>query len=383
MVNLYAVSRNFSLVAMVLLLSCLTESGAANASSPSDLYSAKVELTDNSSKARRVAFGQAMGKVLIKLSGSREILEAPQIVSIMNRAPRFVQSYNKEKLNLEPSGTEPSVGTEKPLVGLHVEFDGPALERALITAGLPVWSGMRPTTIVWLAVEEGRQRYILAEKSNAVLLSSIQQTAEERGLPVVIPLMDKTDRRQVEFIDVRGGFVERLEQASERYSTAIMLVGTLQSFGKNAWSVKWTVLGENMNSSWTESGLPLQQALQSGIHGLTDLLATHYAFIAAPDGQLSKYLLSINNVVTLESYAAILALLQDLVFVENVTPVQIMGSQVQYRLLMNASTRGLERALASSGKFKALDRMSETPAIIDSGDPLAQKPVELKFNWQP
>ncbi|MBN1378500.1 MAG: DUF2066 domain-containing protein [Gammaproteobacteria bacterium] len=331
-----------------------------------DIYSADVELADGTSTARQDAFKQALAKVLIKLSGTREILEEPASGKIIEDAPRYVQSYRKNKAS---ESTFPDLSSNP--AGntiLHVDFDGPALERALVAVGLPVWSGTRPSTLVWLAVEDSQRRYILAENSKSVVLPILQQAAAERGLPIIIPLMDQTDRQQVEYIDIRGGFGSRLQQATERYNVPIILVGALQSSGSSGWTVKWTVMCESISSSWVESNLPLAQVMRSGIDGLADILSSRYAFVSTPGGQLSEYVLAVDQVTTLQHYAIVLSILQKLVFVESVTSIRAKGSQVYYRVSMHGQLQELARALALAKQLQELDVVPRTDVVPTNPD---------------
>ncbi len=386
MINLFAFFRGLRPVIPIAGLCCLIQPIFAEPQLASEIYAAKVELKDGSSNTRREAFKDALGKVLVKLSGTREILEAPEIEAVINSPTRYIRTYSEEKMpdeELEEDlEEEVSYG-----VLLQVEFDGPALERALIAAGLPVWTGDRQPSLVWLAVEEGRRRYIVADESDAVILDELHNAANERGLPITLPLMDRQDRRLVEYVDIRGGFSDRLLQAAERYNSEILLVGALQLKGKDNWSVKWTVLRENTSSSWIDSKLTLQEAVRSGIDGLGDILALRYAF-SAPGGQKSDYFLLIDNVMTLEHYAEILAVLENLVFVEAVTPIHIEDTSVKYRLRMRGSIAELERALSLQANLLLVDSAAaeENSPVETAPMPmqlLVPEKTELHFIWQP
>lgn len=367
-------------IAFLFLLYFLNFSTAVNAAVDVQIDSAIVEMADNTAESRREAFKQALGKVLIKLSGTRDILDAPETQNIISSASRYVQAYNMEKVR---DSTDGQSGSEKGLA-MHVEFDGPALERILVTAGLPVWSGTRPAVLVWLAVEDNRNRYVLSESSASSVLPLLQVAADSRGVPLIIPVMDRTDRYRVEFIDVQAGFNERLTAAAERYNTDIMLIGNLKSVAGNSWSAKWTVLREHVSSSWTETGLSLAIALQSGVDGLADMLASRYAFVSAPGGKLSEYLVSVDNVTELEHYAKILSILRKLVFVESVTPVRIKETQVQYRLRIHGGIQELERTLSLSGSLVPLTSPVSSESYIQPGNgDGVLPPQELHFSWKP
>jgi hypothetical protein len=382
-------SRMFGVLLLTVIIGGLGLPVLAAAPDAVDVYSADVGLADNSQATRQAAFRQALAMTLIKLSGTREILEASAAEKILDNAQRYVRAYNTGRA-AESAVNRPAPGSANTLM-LHVDFDGSALERALIDAGLPVWSGVRPATLVWLAVEDSR-RYVLADNSNSPVLSLLQQAAMARGLPLIAPLMDQTDRKQVEYIDIQGEFTSRLQQAAERYNVPVLLIGSLRSTGNSRWNVKWTVMREDADasSSWTEADLPLEQALQSGVDGLADILSSRYAFVSSPGGQLSEYILSVDKVSTLQHYAQVLDLLQKLVFVESVTPVRIEGAQVNYQVRMRGSLQELRRALGLRKELEALETLPlitaielNNPAQNEAANQSRRDKIDLYFALNP
>lgn len=354
MVCLMPLSRWFAALLLVLVVSVLALPVSMAVPLVNDIHSADVELPDDSSATRQTAFRQALAKVLVKMSGRREVLDAAATEAILANAPRYVQAYHKT------GATAATAGSRSTNSMLHVEFDGSVLERILINAGLPVWSGTRPAALAWLAVEENNRRYVLAENSSPTVLHALQQAAVERGVPVIVPLMDQTDQRLVEYVDIRGEFTSRLQQAAERYNTRNLLIGTLRLTAGNTWHVKWRVLTENDSDSWTDGNMPLEQALQSGVDRLADILSTRYAFVSSPGGQLSEYILSVDNISTLQHYAQVLGLLQKLVFVEGVTPMRVAGAQVYFKIRMHGSLQELQRAL---GLRRELQELESKPVV--------------------
>lgn len=349
MIRLIPLSLRFAALQLVLVISVLVSPVSIAAPLVNDIRSADVELPDDTSATRQTAFRQALAKVLIKMSGRREVLDAAATEAILANASRYVQSYHKTSATAATTGSRSTDGM------LHVEFDGSVLERMLINAGLPVWSGTRPATLAWLAVEENNRRYVLAENSTSAVLQALQQAAAERGVPVIVPLMDQTDQRLVEYVDIRGEFTSRLQQAAERYNAPNLLIGTLRLMPGDTWHVKWRVLTENDSDSWTDGNVPLGQALQSGVDRLADVLSSRYAFVPSPGGQLSEYILSVDNISTLQHYAQVLGLLQKLVFVEGVTPIRVAGAQVRFKVRMHGSLQELQRALGLRRELQELE----------------------------
>src|SRR5690606_41001353 len=114
---------------------------------------------------------------------------------------------------------------------LWAQFDGVSLSRALRQAGLPDWGTERPDVLVWLAVDDGGDRYLVSESGGQHIAPLVRQAARRRGLPVTLPLLDVEDQRALLFSDVWGGFFGRVETASQRYQPQVILTGKLQRTG--------------------------------------------------------------------------------------------------------------------------------------------------------
>lgn len=308
-----------------------------------ELYRAEVLVPDNSAESQNEAFRQGLIQVLVRLSGSRAIEHMPESEAILAKAPRYALGYSYNRVEASEE--------EEAKLTIRIEFDGPALERVLHKAGLPVWAAKRPSVLVWLAVEQGRKRSILAEDSESQAVQHLQQGARERGIPLILPLMDLEDRRHVEFGDIRAGFFDTLSQAAQRYNTDMMLIGWLKKARSGDWVVTWTVQRGNTSSRWREDSLPLEEAVRSGVEGLADIMASRYAFSATPDSQLNEYVVAIGQLMSLEHYAAVLNMLQGMIFIEHVTPAYIAADQAAFKVLMRGPLAELEKSLMLSNRL--------------------------------
>lgn len=355
-----------------------------------DLFETEVAVEDQSAAKRGEAFQAALGNVLVKLSGARDILTAPTVEPIVKNPARYVRSYRYFEKPLNETAIE--LPDEKQLY-ISAEFDGTALQRALREAGLPVWSANRPQVLVWLGVVESpRQRFIVSEDSPGEAGGLLMDAARRRGVPLILPLMDLEDRRRVAFVDISAGFTDTLSQASERYNTSVVLVGYLNR-SRGGWSVEWTVLRDKVSSGWREADANLQQAVDSGVDGLADILASRYAF-SSSGGELVEYMVAVEDVASLDDYAAVLAYIEGLVFVENVTPVSLESGEVRYRVVIRGALRELERALALMPSLRpvavapehlpSLTTQQSVPPIAPGLDPerlAIREQVDLRYHY--
>lgn len=381
-----------------LLLCCFVaglylSSVGAHAVEVKNLFETEVAVEDQSTARRGDAFQAALGNVLIKLSGARDILTAPGAELIVQKAARYVRRYHyfDKPLDKTAGGVSPQESPEamKQLY-ISVEFDGEALQRALREAGLPVWSANRPQVLVWLGVMQGRHRFIVSEDSGEQIGNLLMEAGRRRGVPLILPLMDLEDRRRVAFVDISAGFTDNLSQASERYNTGTILIGHMNIGRGGDWAAEWTVLRDRVSTSWRESDVDLRQAIDSGVDGLADILASRYAH-SSSGGELVEYVVAVENVTSLDDYAAALTYMDKLVFVEDVMPLSLKSGQVHYRVVMRGALRELERSLAlmpllrpvavAPENLPSLTTQQSVPPTTTAATEPSREHVDLRYHF--
>ena len=115
-----------------LIVALMLVAAASLAEVVSNLHSAQVPVTDQSSNALASASRDALAEVLVKVSGSEEVLQHPDIVAALPEARSHVQQY--AYVRDEQGGDELSA---------RFEFDDSYVNRLLTDARLPCWSGWR------------------------------------------------------------------------------------------------------------------------------------------------------------------------------------------------------------------------------------------------
>ncbi len=356
---------------VLLMPALLTSQAVAQAD---DLYRAEVPVQDRSELSRNEALDRALAKVLVKASGSRQIEQAEGAEVLLSKASRYLRQYRylEKVVPADIAANTPrnqldvtADGTSQKQLFLRVDFNADALLNAMNKAGLSIWSQQRPAVMLWLAVRQGRERYILSNaEEESALSQAVLTAAAERGLPVILPLMDLDDRRSIEYADIQGGFSERVVAATERYGAEVVLQGQLEADRRGRWRAKWKVYGAQQANNWQDEGLGVHEMLRSGIDGVSDMLAARYAISAGAGDTLYEYIVSVNNVRSLDDYARVLNYMAEQIQVEAVTPVRIENNIVNYRLLMRGEGRDLEKVLAISGMLRRVaDGQWQLPSL--------------------
>ncbi|MBT5230139.1 MAG: DUF2066 domain-containing protein, partial [Methylococcales bacterium] len=170
-----------------------------------ELYQAAVGVIDQQSGSRANAIQKAFKQVLIRASGTTVIQSA-----LLKPAQEYVEQYRYQ--------VNPSLPEEKQL---WVKFDALMVKQYLQDNGLQQWSDLRPSTLIWLAVDEDGQRSLV---NQGLYTDVLVQSGTERGLPFLFPIMDLEDQTKVLFADVWGDFEETVKQGSVRYDADAVVV---------------------------------------------------------------------------------------------------------------------------------------------------------------
>ena len=293
------------------------------------LYEASVAVRNQSAEAREPVLQQAFQTVLVRVTGTRALPQAA--LDLLPRASSFVQGYGYE-----------SAGTGREL-RLRAQFDARAIESTLRAAGLPVWGVNRPSHVAWIALrDDGQARAVLDAAAADARAPAIQATAEARGLPLVFPTYDATDRQLVNFSELWNGQSAGAEGASRRYNATMILIGRV---GRESgqWIGRWTLLGGNgLSEEWVSMGATLDETLTAGINDLADRQARRYA---VQTGSAREVLLQVFGVESLDDYGRALTYLRGLSAVRNAQVDAVEPGAMTLRLRVEGDPDSLTRAL--------------------------------------
>lgn len=342
---------------LVLAAACLVLLSYLPAAVAEGLHSARVEVRGQGADAREDGFRQALREVVVRLAGRSDVLTAPELESLLEWPGDYVQTFRYRPID-EGERRAGSTATHY----LEVTFAGSRIERALIEREIPVWSGRRPETLLWVAVDDGTDRYIVGAEDGAAARAALREEARHRGLPLLFPLLDIEDRQQVEYIDIQGGFLDVLERSRERYRTETLLVGHVVRRDADQWRSEWTLLGLDGRQRWDATARSRDEALAAGVEGATDRLA---AALAGDEVQSAEVRLRIQAVESLSDYARIIAYLNDLTRVRSAHLERLTADSAQFRVRFDGDISQLERSL-SLGSLLVREALPEIDAYGDA-----------------
>lgn len=334
---------------IVCLFALLLLTLTAHAARVDDLFQVEVAAAGRDAGSRDAALRQALGQVLLRITGTAESLSEPSLRPLLKNPSRFAQQFRFRDIPAESPG-------QPEQLRLWVQFDGVALAREVREAGLPYWGIERPDVLLWLAIDDRGRRYLVSDNSGGRVTHTVSQTANRRGLPLTLPLMDLEDQRAVQFTDVWGGFVGTLEAASERYRPQVILVGKLGHSGSSGgWRGSWNLLSADGQQSWTSHAASLEAAVERGVGEASEWLADQYAVVATDQALRS---LRVEGVQDLGDYARVSEYLASLSPVEQVQVARVSGQEVEFSLNLNSEERNLLQVITLGRVLQAIEEPS-------------------------
>ena len=312
------------------------------------LYVAETAIMDQSAESRKAATRTCLRMVLVKLTGERYVSGKIALLPILEQAEKFVQQYHYREIQIETSEPAKSPATELHLV---VKFDEETLNKSLRDSGIPVWDKERPSVLIWLVIERDNRRLFVGPEETPELLALLNERAQQRGVSILFPLMDLEDNARIQPSDVWGGFRGPITAASARYNADIILTASVLSPMRGIWEGRWRSYGDDrVNNEWmTETDL-LEVALEEGIDGFIDTLATEFARTSIYT-RLGDVEITVGDINSVEQYARLINYLKSLGSVSEIQVKEVRAGEVKLALtahggeLVVVQTIGLGRTL--------------------------------------
>ena len=312
----------------------------------SGLYEATISVSDESEPKRSIALRKALAKVLIKVTGDRNINKNTSANLLIQRSEQFVQQYRYNQSTNE-------WGQNKSISQLWVQFDEDALNGALKTYGINVWGKERPSILVWLVCQKDKNRFFASLERSFEYLSIMEDRASARGIRLLFPLLDLQDTSLISVADIWGSFKEPVLKASERYQSDAILSGKFTQILPALWESKWSMYlgGEVVN--WTSQSEVADIVLEEGIDELIDKLVSRYTNIQKQDFESIEILIS--DINTIDNYAETFSYLKSLQSVTRVSVKQVSPNHIVFELTGEQGVDGIQQAIALGKKLQSIE----------------------------
>lgn len=338
----FRASARLALVACMVLLAGLFAM-PAQAVELEGLHEARVEVRGQDDDERERGFRNALRQVIVRVVGRSDAPLNRDVEDLLESPARYVQSFRYRAIDEDEREAE--AGDEEPATHhLLVTFNGDRLERHLREAGVPVWGARRPEILAWVAVDEARDRYIVGTDDGADARAELEEHAERRGVPLMLPLLDVEDRDRIEFIDIRAPFLDAVAAAGLRYRADTMLVGHVERRAEGDWIGEWTLVANGGDATWRVRARNRGDLLGAGIDGATDRLA---ARLAGTGGEGVALHVTVDAVRSLSDYRRVAEYLGGLARVQSADIDRLTQDSARFRIALQGPVEDFERAISA------------------------------------
>lgn len=333
----------------------MSVAGAVRAEIVSDLYSAEVPVADQSSAELGKASRAALSEVLVKVSGSTEVLRNPVIAPALANARAQVQRYSYSENPLAPQG-----------LIVRLLFDRTYVSELLIEAGAPIWTENRPAVLVWLVINTGEGRRFVNADTAPALVATMREEFARRGVPLQLPLFDLADASALNPDEAWGLDNPALLPASARYKLQDVLVGRLSLLTSGSVAGDWSYSHEDSQILRSATVDNEELFIREGVTLVAEAMAARYGVAATlKDGGLS---LSVSGVTGYADYAAVVSWLESLEPIEYANVEWVRGDTIALRL----------RAQADASQLAAIIELNQRLVPL----PISASGTELSYQWQ-
>jgi hypothetical protein len=323
-----------------------------------NLYFVERPIAEQSKKALWNATLLGFKEVLIRKSGSRDILQSYEVQNAYSRVTAFLQRSQYS------SQTDPS--SELPYkIALH--FEPRLIDNLIQDSKMTVWGTNRPVTMLWLAVEDENGRNVVNEN---VETSAIEQTimvnSVRRGVPVILPLMDLEDEMLVSLSDVWGRFPSTIQQASIRYDADSIIFGRIRQQGE-IWAGQFGYINNLEQSSFDVTAQTKEDVLVQMTDLLADTLCAKYC-VVEQEGLKKEVLLQLSDVSSFSQFKSAESYLSNLSSIRRVELVSIDNRQANFKLTLLGQLDSVIEGISLNQKM--------VPVIKESEQQETDSPVE-------
>lgn len=313
------------------------------------LYQASAPVASQSAEDRAQILQQALGDVLIKVSGNDHVLDDAAVRSQLEAANNLMQEYSYQR-----SGNG---------YILQVSFDPDGVNRLLAKASVPIWGKNRPLLMVWAVYEAPQNSAVIISDDGIHGISTVlKQNMAKRGLPVIFPMMDVQDMNLVAPTDIFELSAPTLKKAAKRYACDALLVGRIIA-EKNGYVSRWTLLLGGDQWTWNIAGATKEDLLNTLTNYTADTLAGRYA-VAVSRVLQAKLMLKITGITETNDLDSLVGYIKHIASVMDVEPIQILGSEAVVRVKVQGSQQSFTEALALGKRLTLQPSPSDSDLLV-------------------
>ena len=325
------------------------------------LYQQRVAVENESMAERNRAYQAAFQRMIIKVTGDERWLDRARIRSAAANAGDYVQAF--------AYATDEATGLIAGQRFIEVQFSAPLINQLLTAEDIPVWGSNRPSVLVWMVLQDATgQRSLLNQETGPEIIEYMRRFGEERGLPVIFPLLDIEDRRNLPPDAIWAQDELAIKAASDRYDADSILAGRLLFTATGELVGLWQFLFMDEAQIFDGFDSELESYLEQPLSRITAQLSGYFAL--TPDEQGDRSIrLQVDGIRNFSDYSALVEYVSGIGLVQTANIVTVDGERLELLLDLRGSADQLLNRIA-------LDR---DLLLVDSDESFGS-PV-LHYRW--
>ncbi len=277
-----------------------------------NLYSTVIQVPDNTMATRNQHLPIAFEQVIKKVASSHQVLLASEYLEAREHPDRFISHY--------------SYLDHENAYALRLRFNEAMINNLLHKIGRATLGKNREQILLWVVQDDPKNPVFIANGPNDIITKKISSLAANYGVPIMLPLLDLTERLFISEQDILSTNIQPLQLAAQRYSTDSMLLGKIKHEG-DLWSCDWHLVVNQQQITWHSVSNNLDAELEAMINNLADKLITIQQSMQQKSGDAAQNIvLRIKGVSTVNDYAKVVDHLKRLHTVKQVEIGAVSGT---------------------------------------------------------
>uniref|UniRef100_Q0HW60 DUF2066 domain-containing protein n=1 Tax=Shewanella sp. (strain MR-7) TaxID=60481 RepID=Q0HW60_SHESR len=348
---------------LLAFLYCLFTVNSLQAVEVSKLDEADVPVTSRSVPERNKALKAALEKVIIKNTGTARSLDNGVIQLQLANPDALLSQYGYVEQNGQ--------------LLLKANFEHRRIITLLRQAQLPVWGIQRPLTLFWVAMPSEGDTILLGDSSTLDERQAFNTFSDERGIPVLLPILDLDELMGINPNDVKGMFADIVSSVSGRYQADFLALVAIEPAGNQVryrlnLYTKATIDSLTPLFSFNGTAENSAQAITAMMAALGDYYFTKYAI--ADSGEQVGASVTFVNIDKMAQLVEVEKYLKQLSAVKNATLSRIQGNTATFSLDLFGSQTDFERLLSLEPRISVV-----APGEFSAGASPAGKTV---YQWR-
>jgi hypothetical protein len=235
-----------------------------------------------------------------------------------------------------------------------------------------------------LTIEDQQQRRFVTAESDPTIPTLVKHLAQERGLPISLPIMDLEELANISVEDLWTPSITGVRQASQRYGAQVILIGRMVHHS-DRWESNWQLLSQDEQApTWQIQGNTIEELVTQGITQTTQYLIGHYAMTKSPVNNLQmntdqnverSIFIGIDNIQSGPDFIKVQEYLNNVDQIGGVSVHHIAGNTAVFEIKPKIQNKEqLEKAIVME---------QHLVAISGSESLQSSPPIDLAFRWVP